>query len=175
MLTRRAFMYGTAAAAALAAPVTTLAQTTAPASDARPASSDTTVLRLIRRNIDVNGKPAPVYGIRQPNGTYGYTASINDRFRVRVENEIGEPSLVHWHGLTPPWQQDGVPGVSGPPIAAGGNADYDFPLTFGGTFWMHSHEGLQEQLLLSAPLIIHDWHIIEFTNVFPQIWPGATS
>jgi FtsP/CotA-like multicopper oxidase with cupredoxin domain len=32
----------------------------------------------------------------------------------------------------------------------------DFPLRFGGTFWMHSHQGLQEQALLAAPLIIHD-------------------
>ena len=73
-----------------------------------------------------------------------------------MENQLDVPSLIHWHGLTPPWQQDGVPGVSGPPIAAGGTADYDFPLPFGGTFWMHSHQGLQEQTLLSAPLIIHD-------------------
>ena len=77
-------------------------------------------------------------------------------FRVRVENGIDEPSLIHWHGLTPPWRQDGVPGISGPPIPAGGSADYDFPLRFGGTFWMHSHQGLQEQRLMTAPLIIHD-------------------
>ena len=77
-------------------------------------------------------------------------------FRVRVENRIDQPSLIHWHGLTPPWQQDGVPGISGPPIPAGGSADYDFPLRFGGTFWMHSHQGLQEQSLMLAPLIIHD-------------------
>ena len=81
---------------------------------------------------------------------------MGKRFRVRLENRIEEPSLIHWHGLTPPWQQDGVPGVSGPPIPPGGSADYDFPLRFGGTFWMHSHQGLQEQLLLAAPLIIRD-------------------
>ena len=52
--------------------------------------------------------------------------------------------------------QDGVPGISSPPIPPGGSADYDFPLQFGGTFWMHSHEGLQEQELLAAPLIISD-------------------
>ena len=75
---------------------------------------------------------------------------------MRVENRIDEVSLIHWHGLTPPWQQDGVPGISGPPIPAGGSADYDFPLRFGGTFWMHSHQGLQEQLLMAAPLIIRD-------------------
>ena len=115
-----------------------------------------TVLRLERRAIEVNGKPASVYGIRQPDGTAGIATKIGDRFRVRVENGIGEPSLIHWHGLAPPWQQDGVSGISGPPISAGGSADYDFPLAFGGTFWMHSHQGLQEQLLLDAPLIVRD-------------------
>ena len=81
---------------------------------------------------------------------------VNTPFRVRVENHIDEPSLLHWHGLTPPWQQDGVPGVSGPAIPPGGSADYDFPLPVGGTYWMHSHYGFQEQLLLAAPLIIKD-------------------
>jgi FtsP/CotA-like multicopper oxidase with cupredoxin domain len=115
-----------------------------------------TIFRLQRRTIEVNGKPASVYGIRQPDGTFGLTTDVGKPFRVRVENQIDEPSLIHWHGLTPPWQQDGVPGVSGPPIPAGGSADYDFPLRFGGTFWMHSHQGLQEQSLMLAPLIIHD-------------------
>jgi FtsP/CotA-like multicopper oxidase with cupredoxin domain len=49
-----------------------------------------------------------------------------------------------------------VPGISAPPIQPGGSADYDFPLRFGGTFWMHFHQGLQEQSLMLAPLIIHD-------------------
>ena len=121
-----------------------------------PQTAAPTVLRLIKRTIEVNGKPAAVYGIRQPDGTKGITTRVGDRFRVHVENQIGEPSLIHWHGLAPPWQQDGVPGISGPPIPAGGSADYDFPLGYGGTFWMHSHQGLQEQLLLDAPLIIRD-------------------
>ena len=115
-----------------------------------------TILRLERRDIEVNGKTASVYAIRQPNGTFGLTTEVGKPFRVRVENGIGEPSLIHWHGMTPPWRQDGVPGISGPPIPAGGSADYDFPLNFGGTFWMHSHQGLQEQRLMTAPLIIHD-------------------
>jgi FtsP/CotA-like multicopper oxidase with cupredoxin domain len=115
-----------------------------------------TILQLQRRSIQVNGKPASVYGISQPDGTFGLTTDVGKPFRVRIENKIDEPSLIHWHGLTPPWQQDGVPGVSGPPIPPGGSADYDFPLRFGGTFWMHSHQGLQEQLLMGAPLIIRD-------------------
>ena len=115
-----------------------------------------TILQLQRRSIDVNGKSASVYGIRQPNGTAGVTTSVGKRFRVRVENQIDAPSLIHWHGMAPPWRQDGVPGISGPPIPPGQSADYDFPLRFGGTFWMHSHEGFQEQRLMSAPLIIYD-------------------
>ena len=115
-----------------------------------------TVLRLHTRQIEVNGKPATVYGITQPDGSRGITTEVGKAFRVRVENQIDAPSLIHWHGMTPPWQQDGVPGISGPPIPPGGSADYDFPLGFGGTFWMHSHAGLQEQRLMAAPLIIRD-------------------
>ena len=155
MLSRRAVIMG-----ALAAPAAfrrwALAQSPPPATAAEGNAAPRTVLRLQRRNIEVNGKPASVWGIRQPDGTFGITTEVGKPFRVRVENGIDEPSLIHWHGLTPPWQQDGVPGVSGPPIPPGGSADYDFPLRFGGTFWMHSHQGLQEQLLMAAPLIIHD-------------------
>jgi FtsP/CotA-like multicopper oxidase with cupredoxin domain len=123
-----------------------------PSGNAPPAA----ILELQHRSIVVNGKPASVFAIRQADGTSGITTDVGTPFRVRVENKIDEPSLIHWHGLTPPWQQDGVPGVSGPPIQPGGSADYDFPLRFGGTFWMHSHQGLQEQLLMAAPLIIRD-------------------
>ncbi len=147
MVTRRTLLTSTLAAAAIR-PVAGYC------ADAPPATP--TVLRLIKRTIEVNGKPASVYGIRQPDGIEGIWTRVGDRFRVRVENGIGKPSLIHWHGLAPPWHQDGVPGVSGPPIAAGGSAEYDFPLAYGGTFWMHSHQGLQEQLLLDAPLIIRD-------------------
>jgi FtsP/CotA-like multicopper oxidase with cupredoxin domain len=129
---------------------------TAPAGTSARGRAPRTILRLQNQTIDVNGKAASVFAIRQPDGTAGIVTDVGKPFHVRVENKISEPSLIHWHGLTPPWQQDGVPGVSGPPIPPGGNADYDFPLRFGGTFWMHSHQGLQEQLLMAAPLIIRD-------------------
>ena len=150
MLSRRALLAG--GVSCLASPaILARAQNSTDSAGAAP-----TILRLERRDIEVNGKTASVYGIRQPNGTFGLTTEVGKPFRVRVENGIDEPSLIHWHGLTPPWRQDGVPGISGPPIPAGGSADYDFPLRFSGTFWMHSHQGLQEQRLMTAPLIIHD-------------------
>jgi len=154
MLSRRAFLLS-ALATSTVTPILARAQT-APQASSGANDGAPTVLRLERRSIEVNGKPATVFGIRQPDGTFGIRPQVGKRFRVRVENRIDEPSLIHWHGLTPPWQQDGVPGVSGPPIPPGGSADYDFPLRFGGTYWMHSHQGLQEQLMMSAPLIIRD-------------------
>jgi FtsP/CotA-like multicopper oxidase with cupredoxin domain len=63
---------------------------------------------------------------------------------------------VHWHGLTPPSDQDGVPEFSQPALKAGGDYEYDFLLARPGTNWMHSHVGLQEQQLLAAPLIVRD-------------------
>jgi FtsP/CotA-like multicopper oxidase with cupredoxin domain len=152
MLSRRAFLLSAVAAST----ASTLARSQTASQPSSGGSSAPTLLRLERRSIEVNGRPASVFGIRQPDGTFGIRTQVGTPFRVRVQNNIGEPSLIHWHGLTPPWQQDGVPGVSGPPIPPGGSADYDFPLRFGGTFWMHSHQGLQEQLLMAAPLIIRD-------------------
>jgi FtsP/CotA-like multicopper oxidase with cupredoxin domain len=71
-------------------------------------------------------------------------------------NETGIDTLIHWHGLTPPSDQDGVPLLSQPPLQPGGRYDYDFENTRSGTHWMHSHVGLQQQLLLAAPLIIRE-------------------
>jgi FtsP/CotA-like multicopper oxidase with cupredoxin domain len=153
MLARRTFLLSAVAASA----ATTLARSQfASSARADVSNAPQTVLRLERRSIEVNGKAASVFRILQPDGTSGIRTRSGAQFRVRVENKIDAPSLIHWHGLTPPWQQDGVPGVSGPPIPPGETADYDFPLRFGGTYWMHSHQGLQEQLLMAAPLIIQD-------------------
>src|SRR5262249_9788668 len=77
----------------------------APQTRAGGASAQPTLLRIERRSMEVNGKSASVLGIRQPDGTFGIRTQVGDRFRVRVENTLEEPSLIHWHGLTPPWQQ----------------------------------------------------------------------
>src|SRR6267142_267411 len=61
--------------------------------------------------------------------------------------------LVHWHGQLPPWKQDGFPWPQTPPIPAGDTQSYDYaPIV--GTYWMHSHHGMQEQSLMTAPLIV---------------------
>lgn len=113
-------------------------------------------LRVESRVLDINGKAAKVFALRQPDGKHGLVAEAGRRFHVRLENRIEEPTLIHWHGLTPPSAQDGVPGLSQSALKPGESYVYDFPLDRPGTNWMHSHSGLQEQLLMAAPLIVRD-------------------
>lgn len=112
----------------------------------RPAlAMPTTTIRVGTRVIEVNGRPATVFGLTLPDGSHGLITEAEKSFRVRLENQLDEETLIHWHGLTPPWQQDGVPELSQAPLGPGQAYDYDFPLDRPGTNWMYSHHGLQEQ------------------------------
>lgn len=111
-------------------------------------------LDIVSRTLEVNGKSAKVFGLSQPDGTQGLTLDAESGFDVALWNRIAEPSLIHWHGLTPPWAMDGVPDNPRPLLQPGESRNYAFPLARGGTYWMHAHS-LQEQNLLAAPLIVH--------------------
>jgi FtsP/CotA-like multicopper oxidase with cupredoxin domain len=146
MLPRRSLL--AAAAATATATVTALAP---------PAcAAGRKTLRLGTHVIDVGGKPATRYGVTQPTGARNLILDQGDMFDVRLENGLDVPSGLHWHGLNPPWRQDGVPYISAPPLPPGKTADYRFPAQPPGTRWMHSHFGLQEQNLLAAPLIVRE-------------------
>jgi FtsP/CotA-like multicopper oxidase with cupredoxin domain len=141
-LSRRGFMAGGTALATLAA-LPRIAIASAPAK-----------LAITRRSLEVNGKAASVFGIQQADGTHGLTLDPGQRFLVELTNKAGEDAVIHWHGMTPPYLQDGVADKERPLLAADATAAYDFaPRT--GTHWMHSHHGLQEQRLMAAPLIVH--------------------
>jgi FtsP/CotA-like multicopper oxidase with cupredoxin domain len=147
MLNRRDFLIG-AGAAGLTTALAGRGEARAAAGPAR--------LVIGARQIEVKGRAARAFALLGPDGKEGLQFRLGDEFDVTLENRAGVASLIHWHGLTPPWQQDGVPDVSQPALAAGSSYSYRFPLTTPGTYWMHSHQGLQEQQLAAAPLIIHD-------------------
>lgn len=74
---------------------------------------------------------------------------------IHVRNDTDEPTSLHWHGLIVPAEMDGVPGMNGfPGIAPGESFTYRFTIRQSGTYWYHSHSGLQEQMGVYAPLII---------------------
>ncbi len=113
------------------------------------------LLTATTRSLEVNGRAAQVFALVGPDGQPGITLAPDERFAVRLENQAGAPTLVHWHGQLPDWKQDGFPWPQTPPIAAGSSHDYDY-IPVAGTYWMHSHHALQEQQLMTAPLIVHD-------------------
>ena len=97
-----------------------------------------------RHAIGINGSvPAPLIRLRE-----GTTV------RLTVENTLDEETSLHWHGLLVPAAMDGVPGISFPGIAARSSFTYEFPVRQAGTYWYHSHSGLQEQVGLYGPIVI---------------------
>lgn len=113
-------------------------------------------LKVSKRSIEVKGKAASVFGLTGEGGKPGLEMMLNERFRVKLVNDTDVETLIHWHGLTPPSAQDGVPMLSQETLKPGQSFDYDFANTRSGTHWMHSHVGLQEQQLLAAPLIVRE-------------------
>ncbi len=94
--------------------------------------------------VAVNGTiPGPLVRLRE-----------GQQARLHVINTLAEDSSIHWHGLLVPFQFDGVPGVSFPGIRPGERFTYDFPIRQSGTYWWHSHSGLQEQAGHYGPIIV---------------------
>lgn len=92
----------------------------------------------------VNGSmPAPILRFCE-----GDLATIN------VTNRLGDTTSIHWHGIRLPNPMDGVPGLTFAGIAPGETFTYRFPIRQSGTYWYHSHSGMQEQTGLFGPLIL---------------------
>lgn len=91
----------------------------------------------------VNGSvPGPILRFRE-----GDTVTIN------VTNKLDEPTSIHWHGIKLPNDMDGVPGLTFKGIMPGETFTYRYPVIQSGTYWYHSHSGMQEQTGLYGPLI----------------------
>jgi CopA family copper-resistance protein len=94
--------------------------------------------------VAVNGTiPGPLIRLRE-----------GQNVRLSVTNQLDEDTSIHWHGVILPFQFDGVPGVSFPGIRPGETFVYEFPIRQSGTYWYHSHSGLQEQSGHYGPLIV---------------------
>lgn len=94
--------------------------------------------------VGVNGTvPAPLIRFRE-----------GDEITLNVHNHLDEDTSIHWHGLLVPFQMDGVPGVTFPGIKPGETFTYKYAVPQSGTYWYHSHSGLQEQQGHYGPMII---------------------
>jgi L-ascorbate oxidase len=95
--------------------------------------------------VDHSGTPkqAIAYNGQTPGPTLRFKEG--EEVTINVTNRLSESTSIHWHGLILPPDQDGVPGISFPGIAPGETFTYRFPIVQSGTYWFHSHSGMQEQ------------------------------
>ncbi len=92
----------------------------------------------------VNGSiPAPTLHWRE-----------GDMVTLTVVNQLKETTSIHWHGIILPYDMDGAPGVSFNGIPPGSSFTYRFKVQQCGTYWYHSHSGMQEQTGLYGAIII---------------------
>lgn len=117
-------------------------------------SGNDITLRIARQTMTIDGRKMRAIGV---NGTVPaplLRLREGQAVRLNVVNELDVDSSIHWHGLLVPAQFDGVPGVSFPGIKPRSNYLYEFPVKQSGTYWYHSHSGLQEQLGHYGPIVI---------------------
>lgn len=94
--------------------------------------------------ITINGQmPGPLIRLKE-----------GQRAKLNVTNRLSEDTSIHWHGIILPENMDGVPGVSFEGIKPGRTFKYRYDVEQNGTYWYHSHSGLQEQLGHLGPLVI---------------------
>ncbi len=81
-----------------------------------------------------------------------------DELKVRLFNDLPEPTVIHWHGVRLPNAMDGVPHLTQHPVEPGKTFDYRFTVPDAGTYWYHSHLYSSEQLErgLYGPLIVDE-------------------
>jgi CopA family copper-resistance protein len=97
-----------------------------------------------RMATSINGSlPGPTLRLRE-----------GDTVTIRVTNHLSVDTSIHWHGLILPYQMDGVPGISFRGIAPGETFSYRFKVQQSGTYWYHSHSGMQEQTGMYGAIVI---------------------
>ena len=106
------------------------------------------------KTINISGKSSKAMAIN--NSIPGPTLRFRegDTARISIKNSMNVETSIHWHGLLLPYRQDGVPYLTNPPIEPGKTNVFEFPIKQSGTYWFHSHTGLQEQRGVYGSIVI---------------------
>jgi FtsP/CotA-like multicopper oxidase with cupredoxin domain len=125
--------------------------------------------------VNYTGEPKSAIAINGsiPAPTLYFTEG--DTALIYVHNKMNRETSIHWHGLILPNEQDGVPYLTSAPIKAKATHIYKFPIKQSGTYWYHSHAGLQEQSGMYGAFIIYKKDEIkmpEYTMVLSD-WTDA--
>ena len=112
-------------------------------------------LKIHEKTVNFTGKDITALGINDQIPAPTIEATVGDTLEVTVENTLDEDSSIHWHGLLLPNDQDGVPYLTTQPIKAHSVFKYKFKVRHSGTYWYHSHSGLQEQRGIYGSIVFH--------------------
>lgn len=107
-----------------------------------------------------NGQvPGPVLRVR-----------LGEEVEVRLQNDLPQPTTIHWHGVRVPNAMDGVPGITQDPIQPGESFTYRFVPKDAGTFWFHPHVRGAEQVErgLYGVLIVDDAVSLPYSR--DEVW-----
>jgi FtsP/CotA-like multicopper oxidase with cupredoxin domain len=105
-----------------------------------------------------------------PSSLLGYDGSVpgpllrarqGDEFRLRLFNELAEPTSVHWHGVRLPNAMDGVPDLTQPAVAPGDSFDYRFTPPDAGTFWYRAQAADQVDRGLYGLLVVEEREAVD--------------
>ncbi|MGW1541918.1 multicopper oxidase family protein [Streptomyces sp. NPDC002309] len=113
-------------------------------------------LTATEASIDLGGKTVRTwaYGDQLPGKEVRITAG--DILDLTLANHLREATTLHSHGIRMRCDMDGVPGLTQRSINAGEEFNYRFAVAHPGTYWLHSHSGMQLDRGLYAPFIVED-------------------
>lgn len=119
---------------------------------------NTKVFHLVAEVIKQQIHPSKSIDVWGFNGSApGPTIQVNqgDHVRVIFDNHLPESTSMHWHGFEDTIANDGMPGISQPPVKPGGRFVYEFDIHQEGTYFYHSHMAMQEMAGLLGAFIMH--------------------
>jgi len=121
---------------------------------ARASRATEYVLKAAPMSFDLGGREISTWGYNGGVPGPEIRAKEGDTLRVRVSNRLPEGTTIHWHGLPIPNRMDGVPDVTQKPIGKDADFTYEFEVPVSGTYFYHSHAGLQLDRAVYGPLIL---------------------
>ncbi|WP_430297973.1 copper resistance system multicopper oxidase [Pseudomonas putida] len=150
--TRRTFVKGLGAATTLAG--LGLWRPLAQAAEGQDLAGQHFELFIGQTPVNITGRPRTALTINNSLPGPLLRWREGDTVTLRVRNRLAQDTSIHWHGIILPANMDGVPGLSFAGIEPGGDYLYRFTLRQSGTYWYHSHSGLQEQAGVYGAIVI---------------------
>ncbi|MEU0598474.1 multicopper oxidase family protein [Streptomyces sp. NPDC006393] len=113
-------------------------------------------LTAAEARVDLGGRTLRTwaYGDDLPGKEVRVTAG--DVLDLTLANHLPVDTTLHSHGIRLRCDMDGVPDLTQAGIKPGAEFAYRFAVQHPGTYWLHSHSGMQLDRGLYAPLIVED-------------------